>query len=70
MASPFLRADAEVDYPLYAVDFDPEDASRIVIGGGGGVGRSGVPNKIVRTPVIVSSAGPALGGHTWDMDRG
>lgn len=47
MASPFPTARAEVDYPLYAVDFDPEDATRIVVGGGGGAGRSGVANKIV-----------------------
>lgn len=33
-------------YPLYACDFDPNDASRLVVGGGGGAGRSGVGNKI------------------------
>lgn len=43
----FPRATAEVDYPLFAVDFDPEDATRILVGGGGGPGRSGVANKIV-----------------------
>lgn len=47
MASPFPEARIEVDYPLYSVDYDPEDASRIVIGGGGGAGRSGVANKMV-----------------------
>ncbi|TWU77327.1 hypothetical protein ED733_005233 [Metarhizium rileyi] len=46
MTPPFPRADAEVDYPIYAVDFDPEDANRLVIGGGGGAGRSGVGNKM------------------------
>ncbi|KAL8387892.1 hypothetical protein RB595_009598 [Gaeumannomyces hyphopodioides] len=33
-------------YPLYACDFDPNNASRLVVGGGGGAGRSGVGNKI------------------------
>lgn len=47
MASLFPEARIEVDYPLYSVDYDPEDASRIVIGGGGGAGRSGVANKMV-----------------------
>ncbi|KND87932.1 hypothetical protein TOPH_07410, partial [Tolypocladium ophioglossoides CBS 100239] len=46
MTPPFPHASIELDYPLYAVDFDPEDASRLVVGGGGGAGRSGVGNKI------------------------
>ncbi|KAF4974926.1 hypothetical protein FZEAL_8223 [Fusarium zealandicum] len=46
MAPPFPRASTELDYPLYAVDFDPEDSTRLVVGGGGGAGRSGVGNKI------------------------
>jgi hypothetical protein len=48
MALPFPQATIKLDYPLYAVSFDPQDANRIVVGGGGGVGRSGVGNKIVR----------------------
>lgn len=48
--STFLRANATVDYPLYSVDYDPEDDTRIIVGGGGGANRSGVPNKIVRLP--------------------
>lgn len=40
-------AKATLSYPLYACDFDPLDASRLVVGGGGGAGRSGVGNKIV-----------------------
>ncbi|QYS98286.1 Guanine nucleotide exchange factor Sec12 [Trichoderma simmonsii] len=46
MALPFPQANIKLDYPLYAVSFDPQDANRIVVGGGGGVGRSGVGNKI------------------------
>lgn len=47
MAPPFQRASIELDYPLYAVDFDREDSNRLIVGGGGGAGRSGVGNKIV-----------------------
>ncbi|KAF7554752.1 hypothetical protein G7046_g6723 [Stylonectria norvegica] len=46
MAPPFPRASIALDYPLYALEFDPEDANRLVVGGGGGAGRSGVGNKI------------------------
>ncbi|KKA26817.1 hypothetical protein TD95_000757 [Thielaviopsis punctulata] len=47
MAPPPLPvATAGLSYPLYACDFDPEDASTLVVGGGGGAGRSGVGNKI------------------------
>lgn len=48
MALPFPQANIKLDYPLYAVSFDPQDANRLVVGGGGGAGRSGVANKIVR----------------------
>jgi len=47
MASLFPRSSIELDYPLYAVDFDPEDANRVVVGGGGGASKTGVGNKIV-----------------------
>ncbi|KAH7329374.1 hypothetical protein B0I35DRAFT_345443 [Stachybotrys elegans] len=46
MASPFPCASTELDYPLYALDFDPEDSNRLVVAGGGGATRSGVGNKI------------------------
>ncbi|KID79777.1 uncharacterized protein G6M90_00g016130 [Metarhizium brunneum] len=46
MAPSFPGARAEVDYPIYSIDFDPEDANRLVVGGGGGAGCSGVGNKI------------------------
>jgi hypothetical protein len=51
MALPFPQASIKLDYPLYAVSFDPQDANRLVVGGGGGAGRSGVANKIVRDSV-------------------
>lgn len=37
-----------LSYPVQCCDFDPQDASKLVVGGGGGAGRSGVGNKIVR----------------------
>jgi hypothetical protein len=46
MAPPIPRTSIELDYPLYSVDFDKNDAKRIVVGGGGGANRSGVGNKI------------------------
>lgn len=49
MAPPFESANIELDFPLYAIDFDTEDPNRLVVGGGGGAGRSGVGNKIVST---------------------
>lgn len=36
-----------LDYPLYVCDFDPTDAGRLIVGGGGGASRTGVGNKIV-----------------------
>ncbi|KAK0722403.1 hypothetical protein B0T26DRAFT_749809 [Lasiosphaeria miniovina] len=47
MAPPLIpSAEIRLEYPLYSLDFDPQDANRIVVGGGGGPGRSGVSNKI------------------------
>lgn len=47
MAPAPVSAKITLSYPLYAVDFDPRDPERLVVGGGGGAGRSGVGNKIV-----------------------
>ncbi|PQE22243.1 guanine nucleotide exchange factor protein [Rutstroemia sp. NJR-2017a WRK4] len=46
MAPLIPSAKATLSYPLYACDFDPTDSSRLVVGGGGGAGRTGVGNKI------------------------
>ncbi|KAL1897706.1 hypothetical protein Sste5346_004014 [Sporothrix stenoceras] len=35
-----------LDYPLYVCDFDPTDAGRLIVGGGGGASRTGVGNKL------------------------
>ncbi|TPX11177.1 uncharacterized protein E0L32_000995 [Thyridium curvatum] len=41
-----LTSSTSLSYPLYACEFDPEDASKLVVGGGGGASRTGVGNKI------------------------
>ncbi|KAK4137401.1 hypothetical protein BT67DRAFT_414674 [Trichocladium antarcticum] len=46
MAPVIPSAELRLSYPLYAVDFDPQDADRLVVGGGGGAARSGVGNKV------------------------
>ncbi|KAL2271641.1 hypothetical protein VTJ83DRAFT_1012 [Remersonia thermophila] len=47
MAAPIPSAEIRLSYPLYALDFDPQDANRLVVGGGGGgSSRSGVGNKL------------------------
>jgi hypothetical protein len=43
-----------LSYPLYACDFDPTDETKLVVGGGGGAGKSGIGNKIVRSPSILA----------------
>jgi hypothetical protein len=48
MAPPLDFAKVTLSYPLYACDFDPNEPARLIVGGGGGAGRSGVGNKIVR----------------------
>ncbi|KAK0623414.1 hypothetical protein B0T14DRAFT_516178 [Immersiella caudata] len=46
MAPTIQTATLNASYPLYACDFDPQDANRLIVGGGGGATKSGVPNKI------------------------
>ena len=48
MAPSIASAKLTLSYPLYAADFDPSNSDFLVVGGGGGEGRSGVGNKIVR----------------------
>lgn len=47
MAPPVVAAKLELSYPLYASDFDPQNNSFLLVGGGGGESRTGVGNKIV-----------------------
>ncbi|KAI9807376.1 MAG: hypothetical protein M1833_000120 [Piccolia ochrophora] len=46
MAPSTTTATTTLSYPLFAADFDPFDDSYLLVGGGGGEGRSGIPNKI------------------------
>ena len=46
MAPSIPRASIRLDCPLYACSFDPQDANRLLVAGGGGAGRSGVENTI------------------------
>ena len=39
-------AKTKLSYPLYGADFDPLNSNFLLVGGGGGEGRSGVGNKI------------------------
>jgi glycyl-tRNA synthetase len=47
MAPTVHSAKLTLSCPLFAADFDPRDNGRLLVGGGGGEGRSGVGNKIV-----------------------
>jgi hypothetical protein len=47
MAREITSAKRTLTYPAYCCDFDPQDANLLIVGGGGGAGRSGVGNKIV-----------------------
>ena len=49
-----------LDYPVYAADFDPYNRGYLIVAGGGGEGRSGVPNKIVRGRLIWGEEGTNL----------
>ncbi len=55
MAPSITSAKITLSYPLYGADFDPKNPSFLLIGGGGGEGRSGVGNKIVRSLFLTSS---------------
>lgn len=54
MSVPAASAKITLSYPLYASDFDPQNSGFLLVGGGGGEGRSGVGNKIVSVPRVVS----------------
>jgi hypothetical protein len=48
MAPAIPSAKITLSCPLFAADFDPRNHGLLLVGGGGGEGRSGVGNKIVR----------------------
>lgn len=48
MAAPEITSKKlTLSYPVQCCDFDHQDANKLIVGGGGGAGRSGVGNKIV-----------------------
>ncbi len=66
MAPSIASAKLTLSYPIYASDFDPQNSDFLLVGGGGGEGRTGVGNKIVRNIVPMTawlSTDPALDPH-------
>jgi hypothetical protein len=47
MAPAVSYAKTTLPFPIFAAEFDPYSRGYLVVGGGGGEGRSGVPNQIV-----------------------
>lgn len=37
-------------YPIFAAEFDPYNRGYLIVGGGGGESKSGIPNQIVGNP--------------------
>ncbi|KAF2500192.1 hypothetical protein BU16DRAFT_501834 [Lophium mytilinum] len=58
MSPPISISEAKTSYPIFAATFAHNHAGYLVVGGGGGAGRSGVGNKI--TAFDVSSRAPKL----------
>lgn len=52
MAPNIPSAKLTLSCPIFAADFDPRNNGFLLVGGGGGEGRSGVGNKIVSSPYI------------------
>lgn len=51
MAPEIPSAKITLSCPLFAADFDPRNNGFLLVGGGGGEGRSGVGNKIASPPL-------------------
>lgn len=49
MAPNVSYAKTTLPFPIFAAEFDPYSRGYLVVAGGGGEGRSGVPNQIVST---------------------
>ncbi|EEH10477.1 conserved hypothetical protein [Histoplasma capsulatum G186AR] len=56
MAPDISSAKITLSCPLFGVDFDPRNNGFLLVGGGGGEGRSGVGNKIASNPNPRSTA--------------
>ena len=53
MAPKVSYAKTTLPFPIFAAEFDPYNRAYLVVAGGGGEGRSGVPNQIVSTVLSV-----------------
>jgi prolactin regulatory element-binding protein len=58
MAPANSYAKTTLSFPIFAAEFDPYSRGYLVVGGGGGEGRSGVPNQIVSIAVLCQSLHP------------
>ncbi|KAL9091918.1 MAG: hypothetical protein Q9165_004670 [Trypethelium subeluteriae] len=67
MSSTGSFAKIALSYPVYAADFDPYGRGYLIVGGGGGEGRSGVGNKI--TLLDVSSRATIENVGELDLSR-
>ncbi|TKA56799.1 hypothetical protein B0A49_06446, partial [Cryomyces minteri] len=67
MAPPVSFTKVTLSYPLYAADFDPYNRGYLVVGGGGGEGRSGVGNKL--TLLDVSDRSKLITAAEVDLSR-
>jgi hypothetical protein len=55
MAPGVSYAKTTLPFPIFAAEFDPYNRGYLVVAGGGGEGRSGVPNQIVSTVSLAQS---------------
>ena len=58
MAPANSYAKTTLSFPIFAAEFDPYSRGYLVVGGGGGEGRSGVPNQIVSITVLFQCLQP------------
>lgn len=63
MAPEISSAKITLSCPLFGADFDPRNNGFLLVGGGGGEGRSGVGNKIVSNPPTTTTISPQETGH-------
>lgn len=67
MAPDISSAKITLSCPLFGVDFDPRNNGFLLVGGGGGEGRSGVGNKIASNPNPRSTVFP-LEQNIWQAN--
>ncbi|KAK5109486.1 hypothetical protein LTR62_006938 [Meristemomyces frigidus] len=60
-------AKATLPYPLFAADFDPYNRGYLVVGGGGGESKTGVPNKL--TVLDISNRASITTAAEIDLSR-